>query len=338
MLSSEVQVVLNSDAQQSLARQGIGCGFRVTLLVIVTWVATVPALAQVGQARVAVLYGAPKPCQAAADALVAGLQSAGYEYAAIQLSSNDPAALETALKQVAEFKPTVIATGGTTATQQALKAVADVPVVFFMVPNALDAPFLTDDFPARGRLTGIASDIDPAQQVDWIKRTQPHLKKIGVLCSSHSRRTVAALEKAGQQRGLVLIPILVNRDEFPKAIEELNKSGCDGVLMIPDAQVYNSPNVQRLLLWGVRQKKPVWTFSANVVKAGAFSGLYCDSKAVGEQVAQLVREAHEGKAPPAIGLHYPHYIARAVNVHTAEMIGVSPDEKVFTSGVVRMGE
>ena len=328
----------NSEAQQSLARQSIGCGLRVTLLGIVAWVATVPALAQLDQARVAVLYDAPKPCQAAADALVAELQSAGYEYAAIQLSSDDPDALERALKQVAEFKPTVIAAGGTTATQQALKAVADVPVVFFMVPNALDTPFLADDFPAQGRVTGVASDIDPVQQVDWIERTQPRLKKIGVLCSSHSRRTVAALEKAGQQHGLTVIVILANRDEFPKAIEELNESGCDGVLMIPDAQVYNSPNVQRLLLWGVRRKKPVWTFSANVVKAGAFSGLYCDSKAVGEQVAQLVRQVHDGKAPPAIGLRYPQYTARAVNVHTADMIGVSPDGKVFASGVVRMGE
>lgn len=330
--------MVNSETQQSRARQSIGCGFRVTLFGFVALAVVVPGFAQPSQARVAVLYGAQGPYRAAADALVADLQSAGYEYAAIQLPSGDQAALEKALRQVAEFKPTVIATGGTTATRQALKAVADVPVVFFMVPNVLDAPFLADDFPARGRVTGIASDIDPVQQVDWIERTRPRLKKICVLCSSRSRRTVAALEKAGRQHGLTITAILAHRDEFPKAIEELNKSGCDGVLMIPDAQVYNSPNVQRLLLWGVRRKKPVWTFSANVVKAGAFSGLYCDSKAVGKQVARLIREVHDGKAPPAIGLHYPHYTARAVNVHTAGMIGVSPDEKVFASGVTHMGE
>jgi len=55
----------------------------------------------------------------------------------------------------------------------------------------------------------------------------------------------------------------------------LNKADYDSVLMVPDVQVFNAASVKRLLLWGVRQKTPVWGFSENVIKAGALAGQYC---------------------------------------------------------------
>ena len=131
------------------------------------------------------------------------------------------------------------------------------------------------------------------------------------------------------------------RDEFPAAIEALNNSQYNGVLMIPDAQVYNSPNVERLLLWGVRNKKAVWTFSENVVAAGALAGLYCDPAKVGVQAAELIRNIVRHDEIAASGLHYPHSLGEAirgaVNVHTAEMIGAPLDERIVADGVTRVG-
>ncbi|MCK4342480.1 MAG: hypothetical protein KAY37_12240, partial [Phycisphaerae bacterium] len=308
------------------------------VLCVAAQACAVPALAQTSQARVAILFGAKGPYQTAADALAEELRAGGYESILIEWPAGDGEEREKALQQVVDFKPTVVATGGTTATMRALEAVPEVPVVFFMVPNALDAPFLADNFPARKRVAGIASDIDPAQQIDWLKRTSPMTGKTAVLCSSHSQRTAAALEKAGRDRGLVVTALPAARDEFPKAIDALNNGRYEGVLMIPDARVYNSPNVQRLLLWGARQKKPIWTFSPNVVKAGAFTGLYCDSKAIGKQAAQMIKDVVGGKKPETIGLQYPRSIGRAVNVHMAEMIGIALNDEEFNSKVVRLGD
>lgn len=298
----------------------------------------VPSLAQSNRARVAVIFGTKGPYRTSANALAAELKAAGHDCTLIELREGDPAARQQALKQAADLEPAVVAAAGPTATTLALKGIPKAPIVSFMVPNALDMSFLADNYPSRERIACLASDIDPAEQVAWILRTYSRSKRIAVLCSPHSRRTAAALEKAGRKRGIVLKAVQADRNEFPKAIETLNKDKYDGVLMIPDARVYNSPNVQRLLLWGVRQKKPVWTFSPNVVKAGAFSGLYCDSAAVGKQAAQIVEEVIRGKAPARIGLHYPRSVGRAVNIHTAETIDVSVDGRVFNSHVVRMGK
>ncbi len=295
------------------------------------------ALATADAARVAVVFGAKGPYQSAAHALAAELRASGHECTLFELPEGDESGQEAVLTQVKEYEPTIVATGGAAATSGVLDAVPSVPVVFFMVPNALDAPFMAADFAGRQRVCGVASDIDPAMQVDWIARAQPRAGKTAVLCSPRSARTAAALEEAGRKRSLHLSAIQANRDEFPKAIEALNARECLGVLMIPDAQVYNSPNVQELLLWGVRQKKAVFAFSENVVKAGAFTGLYCDDAAVGRQAAQLVVNVIGGKAPSAVGLQYPQHVGRAVNVHTAEMIGATLNKDVLAADVLRLG-
>ena len=298
----------------------------------------VPVFGQARRGRVAVLSGAHDTYRASAEALVARLRNAGHECTLLELPSEGDSAIRDTLQQLADFKPDVIAAAGTSATTSALNAVHEVPVVFFMVPNALDAPFMAADFAARDRVVGITSDIDPDQQVDWIVRTSPHTKKVAVLHTSRTKKTAAALQKAGRERRFTVELITASRREFPKAVEALENGGCDGVLMLPDADVYDSPSVQRLLLWGVRQQKRVWTFSPNIVKAGAFSGLYCDSKKVGQEAARIVQDVLDGKKPGAIGLRYPSSMDRAVNVHTAKMIDEALSQELLASGVVRMGE
>jgi len=217
------------------------------------------------------------------------------------------------------------------------QSLENVPVVFLMVPNALDAPFMADDFSERPRVTGVTSDISPVQQVQWIRTVHPGVRSIAVLHSSHSKRTVAAIKEAAARIGMTCSAIEADRTEFPKAIQALSDIECDGVLMIPDSQVYDSACVQRLLLWGIRQKKPVWGFSEAVVKAGAIAAQYPDAEAVGRQAAELVRSVIGGLEPAAAGLQYPNHIETSVNDHTARMIGISLDERRIGKEAVHHG-
>ncbi len=310
---------------------------RHAVLGIMSVLGAVSASGQSEAARVAIIFGAKSPYRTASEALSAQLTGSGHQTTSLELPAGDGGARQDALRRALEFKPTIIATGGADATTLVLENTTDVPVVFFMVPNALNAPFMARGGLAQQRLAGVTSDIDPATQMDWIVRMHSSARNIAVLCSPRSQRTTAALVEAGRRRGVSVVPVLARRDEFPKAIEALNQSQSTGVVMIPDADVYNSPNVQRLLLWGLRQKKPVWTFSPNVVKAGAFAGFYCDSAEVGKQAAEIVRQIVQGKKPGGIGLQYAHTVGTGVNAHTAEMIGARLDESVFGADVERLG-
>lgn len=296
------------------------------------------ALATDDSERIVVLTTSRGLYRVAAEATVARLQTAGANCELLVVSTQDAQARQETLERLRESASTLVVTGGATLTREALKTVPKAPVVFVMVPNALDASFLREGSPYVDRVAGVTSDVAPARQVDWIRRTHPKCQRVAVLCSARSVRTAAALEAAGRERGIEVTPLSAKRDEFPAAVDALNAGKFDGVVMIPDSQVYNSPNVQRLLLWGLRQKRPVWAFSDKVVKAGALAGVYSDPTEVGSQAAEIVQEILRGKDPQSIGLRYPHGLGHAVNLHTAGMISVRFGDDLFATTVKRFGE
>lgn len=296
------------------------------------------ALAAGDSERIVVLITSKAPYHAAADEIVKRLSADGRNCELTVVPGGDAHAQREVFERLRKSPPTVIVTGGATMTAEALAAIPDAPIVFFMTPNVLDADFLRQDSAHRDRVAGVPSDVAPAQQVDWIRQTRPNCKRIAVICSTHTRGTAEALKAAARERGIEITPVHAQRDRFPAAIDTLNEGGFDGVVMIPDAQVYNSPTVQRLLLWGLRQKRSVWAFSDKVVKAGALAGIYSDPAQVGNQAAELVQEILHGKDPQSIGLRYPRGPGRAVNMHTAEMIGVEFDRHAVASHVKKFGE
>jgi len=295
------------------------------------------AIAQ--EKRVAIVSGPQESFRSAAHAVERELRQRGVDC----LTLVEPAAGETSgqrstARQIADWKPTLIAAGGPSAAMTALEAVGEIPVVFFMVPNVLDAPFLTEQPEWRKRLAGVPADVAPDEQFRWIARLQPTCRRLGVLFSGRTKRTLDALTLAGAKHHITVEGIDAERDELPRAIEALNQRGCDGVLMIPDSRVYGSMEVERLLLWGLRGKKPVWGFSAGTVKAGAFAGQFIEPERAGVDAADVIMRILNGATAESVGIKYAQSIRRVVNVHTAGMIGASLEPVRSDTGVERVGD
>ncbi len=206
-----------------------------------------------------------------------------------------------------------------------------------MVPNALDAAVISSTFGQAGRVAGVTSDVDPAQQVDFIKRVRPSARRIAVLHSARSERTVDAIRLAAESRGLDIVFINASKSAFPQAIDQLNRSGADAVLMVPDSRVYDSPSVQRLILWGVRQRRGVFTFSQNLTKAGALAGIYSSGDALGRQMAEVVDRVASGEDVSTIGIAYPNTVHKAFNSRTAERLGVVVDRTLVGADLLELG-
>ncbi|GMV96809.1 MAG: hypothetical protein AMXMBFR83_11690 [Phycisphaerae bacterium] len=240
-----------------------------------------------------------------------------------------PRETERVVQQVREYGPTLIVAAGANAAALVLHAVPKVPVVFCAVPNALDRSFLAVDTPLKSRVTGVTTDVDPKAQIEWMRRLSPKLTRLGVLYSENSRRTAEALAEPGKAKGISVILIPAGKETFAAAIQELNARQCDGALMIADAHIYNSPNAQALLLWGLRGRKPVWSFSANLVKAGAFAALSAEADDLSDQTVELVKKVISGEKPEKLGLQYPRSLQRAVNRQTAKLIGISLENRLL---------
>ena len=289
------------------------------------------------ETRVAVLFGAHGPYRTATDALIEALDGKVDNVTKIEFP-DDEAGRERVLQKLKSEKFDVIAAAGTSATLAAIDAAMDTPVIAFMVVNALDASWHDSSAAKRDPVACVSADVAPETQIRWIRKSAPNVRRVALLCSDRTRKTAAALAAAATAQKLELVKIESTQDEFATAIDRLRAESIDGVLMIPDAQVYNAPNVQRLLLWGARQKRPVWAFSTKVVHAGAFSGLATDPNEVGKQAADIVLRVMRDTSPRTIGITHTEHVERSVNTHTASMIDIPLDPRVFDSTIKRLGE
>ncbi len=313
---------------------------RLVGLAAATVCASVALANQPKAGRVAVVTGRQETYQRAAQALHQALLDAGIDSHLFDPlpDGGDDASRQQLAQRLVESAPAVIAAAGGPATALALETLPGTPVVSFMVPNMLDAPFATSGASGQTKVAGVAADVAPARQLEWIKLTRPKCKTVGVLHSPRTKRTVGALVAVARGTGITFVPINADKQGFAAAIDSLNSLGCDGVLMIPDAAVYDGNNVKGLLLWGLRGKHAVWAFSASVVKAGALAGQYVEAENVGLEAAALVQEVLGGTDVGTIGVRYPQQITRAVNERTAGLIGVVLPPEALTAETQLYGD
>lgn len=308
-----------------------------------------PAAVRAENQRIALLLSSSEQYEHAKTLVGEALTRDGHQCIAIQFSpkrevpspESSPAASgaetpERAGERLLEFKPRAVVSFGTLATTLALRALPDTPVIFCMVPNILDREGSLSPEQEQRRLAGITTDIDPAEQVGWIRRLSP-VKVMGVLVSDRSRRTAQAFAEQAGKAGITVRVISASRDSFPDAITSLEDQGCKAALMIADAEVYNAASVQRLLLWGLRNRHPVWTFSPNLVKSGAFAALYADPEAIAKQTAEMVKKVLKGEDAARLGTQYPRPVLGAANLRTAELIGTPLDKGAIASLTVQYG-
>ncbi len=287
--------------------------------------------------NIAVIHGTQTTYKKAASAMADELKRAGHRPELIELPKTlDEQSLSDLADRLDKLNPQLIATGGSAATQVALTLVYDKPIVFFMIPNALDASFLSDPKDAQ-RVCGVAADVDPEKEVSWMFAVSPEVKKLVVLHSKRTAKSAEVLKAVAQKRGLQLTLIRIQKSEFMKAVERLHQVDPDGAIMIPDATIYNSQTVQRLLLWGLRYEKTVFAFSSNVVKAGALAGIYSDPTVVGRDASAVVARVLAGESPEKIGTIYPSGVQKCVNERTAEMVGLSLNDSRLGNKVQRFG-
>lgn len=287
------------------------------------------------RATVLILHQSRPIYEQAVQALCAALNAQHVAHQVAGVADDEDHARKDVQQRLADSKPAVVVVTGAPLVEAALAAKSGARIVHLMVPNAADASFAAD---RSNRVCGIACDVAPQTLVDWVRRTAPQARRVAVPHGSATARTVQALVAEGRRQGLEVVPLDVDRDRFADATSKLDEARFDGALMIPDSTVYNSQNVEHLLLWGLRRKKPVWGFSGKIVRAGAFASVHVEPDEIGRETADLVRAILADANAAREALAYPTHYGRAVNTRTAELIGIPLDTTKLGDNVTRFGD
>ncbi len=226
--------------------------------------------------------------------------------------------LKSIAQAVSAEKPKVLFTMGSSAVILAKDFLKGVPFVFGMV---------FDPVGNGVEYAGVHANVDPKQQVDFIRNAFPELKRIGVIYGRGKNvKFIGRLKKLQAQgdRNLVMIEVS-SLNQMQRALNDIKKQA-DCLLMIPNLEVYPVNFIPHLILKTLKIRLPVIAPTATCVRAGALAGVYSDFRNNGALAAVLVNQYMSGKEINRLPIKWPTKYRTAVNLVVAERLRVKVNQ------------
>lgn len=217
----------------------------------------------------------------------------------------------------------LIVTVGTSATAKVSREIHDIPVVFSMVLNPESIPGHRDG------IVGVSLSIPPEFQLKMIKEVLPNVKTIGIIYEpKKNEKVVKSIAKLARplQLGIKALAVTSQKD-IPEALSQLSKD-TDALLGLADNTVYTSRSAEFIIRYTIKEHFPFIGISQSYVKAGALYSLVFDSQDIGRQTAELVERLLAGVPASELQIMTPEKINIAINLRTAEIIGVDIPKKI----------
>lgn len=237
----------------------------------------------------------------------------------VPLPSADQAA--AAIKTIRGAKPDFILTLGSVASRFAKENLGDIPIVFCAVLNPLEVKL---------DAAGVTIDVNPGDQIKYIRANFPSLQRIGVLHNPGQASFVVnefkKIKGAGDKR-LFLEPVRSVSD-LDKAITRLARKA-DCLLLVADPAILPPQAMPQVILKTLGLRLPIFTSSLPLVKAGALGGLYADPAATGFQAGQIAAQLLAGKERASIRVQWPARTKSALNLPLAERLGLRVDPRLI---------
>lgn len=187
----------------------------------------------------------------------------------------------------------------------------------------------------EGRNTAILLDQPAARQIELVRLALPGFQRLALIEGQDSREAVAQLADAARDRNFTVARERVTDAQaiFP-ALQQL--TAVPAVLLAtPDSGVFNSFNIQNILLTAYRQHSPVVGFSSAYVRAGAVLALYSTPAQIGRQTAEAAHAMLAGGSLPAP--QGPRYFEVGTNPQVARSLGIDLAEpEVLRTGLARL--
>ncbi len=230
------------------------------------------------------------------------------------------------VREIRRRSPDLILALGADALSKARK-IDNIPIIYCMVLNP--APLVGNE----DNITGISMNVAPEKQLAHLRKVLPDLKKIGTVYNPGKSGTFLEKARAAAQKADIrLVSVKVEQaKDFPRALESLPRD-IDAYWMLPDSTVTTPEAVEALILFSIRTKIPVFTFSDKYLRLGAFMSLELNTFDLGKQAGEMAKKIRSGTATEDIPRAFADQATITVNYSVAAKLGISLNGSAFNNG------
>ncbi len=260
------------------------------------------------------------------------LKELGYkERANILVETRDAKGDRGALKPMADEliskKIDVIFTSGTRATQVAMAATHEIPIIFRYPGNPATMGLVKSNAQPGGNVTGVAGfGLEmTGKRLETLREIMPGVRRLHIfydLNDKFSRNDFAVVKKLAEKLGLEVIEHgTKSADEFKTSLSNLQNQAGDALFQIPDNLVDSEAD---FIFLTARQKKLPTMFNAEVWAIKGALGAYGPSNyEMGRQAAGLVVKILKGQKPENLPVEAAAKFDLVINYRTAHAIGLT---------------
>lgn len=237
---------------------------------------------------------------------------------------------QTIEQMVAEGADLIFTAGTPTgvAAHQATRD-SDVPVVFGVIADPIQAGVLTDLIRPGGNMTGVILSQNQARRLQLLQSLVPDAERILLPYNPDDPAPVSAvaqLEDTAEELGLTLVHAHATDEVEVAALLAGLPEDIDAIFMLPDSTV--NRHVDDLMRVAVERRLPVSAPSTAQVEAGATMAYGIVHHEVGQQAARMAVRVMRGADPADTPVETANYYL-TLNVSAAARIGLDLPEAIL---------
>ena len=295
--------------------------------------------------KIGVLVSGNKASNAMRDeALREGLRQLGYEENKnivweYRYGEGKTDRLSQLARDLVEQKPDVIVVGGTSVAVAAKNATSAIPIVVAGAGDLVEAGLVKSFMFPGGNVTGV-SRMSPdyfGARLKLIKEIMPKTAQVAALANPKNpgyARSIKDAELGAQSLGMTFQTVNARTpDELDNAVGSAGKGGATALFVMTDA-MFNS-NVARLAKASIKYRLAAVYDRPDFVEAGGLLSYGVNLADLNRRAAEYVDQIFKGKKPADLTLVEPTKFDLAVNLKTAQQIGLTvPPEMINRAGKV----
>lgn len=295
--------------------------------------------------KIGVLVSGTKTSNAMRDeALRQGLRQLGYEenkniVLEYLYGEGKRDRLPQLARELVEQKPDVIVVGGTSVAVAAKNATSTIPIVVAGAGDLVEAGLVKSFMFPGGNVTGV-SRMSPdyfGARLKLIKEIMPKTAQVAALANPKNpgyARSIKDAELGAQSLGMTFQTVNARTpDELDNAVGSAGKGGATALFVMTDA-MFNS-NVARLAKASIKYRLAAVYDRPDFVEAGGLLSYGANLADLNRRAAEYVVQIFKGKKPADLTLVEPTKFDLALNLKTAQQIGLTiPPEVINRAGKV----